>query len=125
MQLVLSALIGREESAVSSLGIPEVQSEVAVLVGGIVQELSVPEVGVAAEKLAASALLAIGSFKGSVIYRLDFEVPEDYKDRCPIFCSVASQDNFIGEVWCAGRVKHSDRIITGKRDFFELSCVAG
>lgn len=33
------------------------------------------------------AIGAIGSLKAFFTSRLDFELPEDYKDRCPIFCS--------------------------------------
>jgi hypothetical protein len=43
---------------------------------------------------------------------LDFELPEDYKHRCPIFCPrrAAFQDNFSRERWFAGRRRQSDRI---------------
>ena len=107
--------MGIEKIPIRHFGIPEVHGEVAGIAGGIVQELSAPETDIAAKEPNPRSLDAIGFFKTYLIYRLDFKVPEDYKDSCPIFCSAASQDNFIGEVWCAGRVKHSDWIISGKR----------
>ena len=71
------------------------------------QELSALEMGIATEQLNPRTLGAVGVFKRYLISWLDFKVPEDYKHTCPIFCSAASQNNFNGEVWFAGRVKHS------------------
>ena len=113
--------MGMEKSAISVIGVPEVHGEVAGIAGGIVQELRTSEMGIAAKELYPRTLGAIGFFKAYAISRLDFEVPEDYKHRCPIFCSAAFQDNFIGEVWCAGRVKRSDWIISGIRIEFTQS----
>lgn len=74
-----------------------------------------PTTGTARKGWNAAGDGTVGVFKACAISQLDFNVAEDYKRSCPIFCSTASQNNFNGKVWCAGRVKHSDRIITGKR----------
>ena len=43
--------------------------------------------GIAFEDLYPLAIGPIGSLKAFFTSWLDFEPPEDYKDRCPIFCS--------------------------------------
>jgi len=91
---------------VIGLGIPEVQGEIKERAGGIPQELVTPEVWIALEEPDPRAIGPIDVFKPPSTSRLDFELPEDYKHRCPIFCSrlAAFQDNFKGEDWCAGRL---------------------
>jgi hypothetical protein len=84
---------------VGRFGIPEVDGEVVERAGGIPLELSAPEMGVALEQLYPSTIGSIGFFKALFTSWLDFELPEDYKHRCPIFCStpIAFQDNFKGK----------------------------
>ena len=62
--------------------------------------------GIALEELDPGTVGPIGSLKAVFTSWLDFELPEDYKHRCPIFCSrkAAFQNNFKGEDWCAGRL---------------------
>jgi hypothetical protein len=111
-----------QKCPVSSFGIPKVNGEVAGIAGGIVEQLSAAEMRIAAKERNPGPIGAIGFLKACLISRLDFKVPEDYNHRCPIFCSAASQNNLNGEVWCAGRVKQSDWIISGKRVEFKQSC---
>jgi len=87
IQFFVGCAIGVEKVVVSGLGIPEVQGEVEERAGGIPQELSAPEMGIALEEPDPGTLGPIGVFKASITSRLDFELPEDYKHRCPIFCS--------------------------------------
>jgi hypothetical protein len=73
--------------------------------------------GIALEQPNPLAIGSIGFFKAFLTSRLDFKLPEDYKHSCPIFCSrlTAFQNNFKGEDWCAGRLKRSDWIHSGKK----------
>jgi hypothetical protein len=99
------APISAEELPVRGLGLPEVHGEVPLGAGGILEELRAAEMRMPLEKLDPGSRGPIGFFEAIFISRLDFKLPEDYKHRCPISCSrsAASQDNFSGEVWCAGR----------------------
>ena len=72
---------------VGILGIPDVDSEVKERAGGIPLELRAAEMGIAFEELYPLAIGSIGSLKAFFTSWLDFELPEDYKRRCPIFCS--------------------------------------
>ena len=72
---------------VGGLGIPEVDGEVIERAGGIPPELSSPKMGIALKELDPGTFGPIGSLKAFFTSRLDFELPEDYKHRCPIFCS--------------------------------------
>ena len=96
IEFLVSLPIGCEEVAISAFGIPDVESEVAVLTGGIMQELRPAKTGVAPEEQNPPSGGPIGIFEACAISRLDFELPEDYKDSCPIFCSRSQvfQDNF-------------------------------
>jgi hypothetical protein len=67
------------------------------------KELGAPVVRVPLKQLGPCSGGAIDSFKPCFTSWLDFELPEDYKHRCPIFRSriLAFQDNFIrGSLVC-------------------------
>lgn len=87
IQFFVSRAICVEEVLVSGLGIPEVEGEVEESAGGIPQELSAPEMRIALEQPDPGPVGAIGSYKAFITSWLDFELPEDYKHRGPIFCS--------------------------------------
>ncbi len=72
---------------VSGLGIPKIDGGVIERAGGISPELSSLEMGIALEELDPGAFGPMGSLKAFFTSWLDFELPEDYKHRCPIFCS--------------------------------------
>ena len=59
---------------------------------------------IAAKELDPGSFGAIDCLKAFFVSRLDFELPEDYKHRCPVFCPrhAAFQDNCKVENWCAG-----------------------
>jgi hypothetical protein len=116
IQLPVQDLIGIEELPVSGLGIPEVDSEVAARAGGIPLELSSPEMGIALEELDPGTIGAIGFLKALLTSQLDFKLPEDYKHRCPIFCSTqaAFQDNFKGKTGVLGVCSVPIGYISGK-----------
>jgi hypothetical protein len=104
VQFPVQGLIGVEELPVGGLGIPEVDSEVVARAGGIPLELSTPEMGIALKELDPGTIGTIGSLKAVFTSQLDFELPEDYKHRCLIFCSTqaAFQDNFKGKTGVLG-----------------------
>jgi hypothetical protein len=87
VNLLVPSAICAEESFIGSLGIPDVDGEVKEGAGGIPLELSTPKVGIAVEELDPGTRGPIGSLKAFLTSWLDFELPEDYKHRCPIFCS--------------------------------------
>lgn len=87
IQSGVGGLIYFEELKVGKFRIPEVDREVVERAGGIPLELSSPELGIASEELGPSTMRAIGSLKAVFTSWLDFKLPEDYKHRCPIFCS--------------------------------------
>ena len=68
---------------VSGLGIPEVQGEVKMSAGGILQELRAPKAGIAQEESNPVAVRVVDSFKAFLTFRLDFKLPEDYKHSVP------------------------------------------
>jgi len=105
IQFVVGTPIFPEEFEVRGFGLPEVEGEGPQRAGGILKELRPAVTRMGLEQLDPSCCRPIGFFEAILISRLDFKLPEDYKHRCPIFCSrsAASQDNFNGEVWCAGR----------------------
>jgi hypothetical protein len=84
--LVRNAIF-RQEVLVGSFGIPEVDGEVNERAGGIPPELSTPKMGIASKQSDPLTFGSIDSLKAVFTSRLDFELPEDYKHRCPIFCS--------------------------------------
>jgi hypothetical protein len=104
MQFPIYGLICVEELPVGGFGIPDVDSEVAAWAGGIPLELSSPEMGIALEEPDPGTIWAIGLLKALLTSQLDFKLPEDYKHRCPIFCSTqaAFQDNFKGKTGVLG-----------------------
>ena len=106
IEFIVTRAIGVEEVLVGRFGVPEVEGEIEAKAGGIPEELSTPEMGVALKEQDPGTLWPIGSLKAFLTSWLDFELPEDYKHRCPIFCSrqATIQDNFKGEDWCAGRM---------------------
>jgi len=61
-------------------------------------------VGIASMEPNPAPLGVLGPSNARSLPRLDFKLPEGYKDKGPIFCPrfAASQDNFKGEDWCAG-----------------------
>jgi len=72
---------------VSGFGIPEVDGEVKERAGGIPLEESAPVARVAFKQLNPRTKGSIGVLKAVFTSCLDFKLPEDYKHRCPIFCS--------------------------------------
>jgi len=69
----------------------------------ITKKLSAAEARVLLEPLYPLPCRAIDFFKSCFTSRLDFELPEDYKHRCPIFRSriIAFQEHFIrGSLVC-------------------------
>jgi hypothetical protein len=63
------------EELVIVFGIPEIEREVNPGAGRIFQELSLPEVRIALEKLNPRPLGAIDLFKTRFVSPLDFELP--------------------------------------------------
>ncbi len=94
------------ELVVGTFGIPVVQGEVEARAGKVPQEATLPEVRIALEDADPVGVGAIGGLKAFFATGLDFVLPEDYKDSCPIFCSrdTAIQKHFIGEGWPAERL---------------------
>jgi hypothetical protein len=87
VQFYIGSPIRVDELLVGNFGIPDVDSDVKERAGGIPLELRAPEMGIAFEELYPPAIGSIGSLKAFFTSWLDFELPEDYKHRCPIFCS--------------------------------------
>src|ERR1700739_4226676 len=87
IQFFVSPAVCVEEVLVGRFGIPEVDGEVPESAGGIPQELSAPEMVIALEQPYPGAVRPVGVYKAFFTSWLDFELPEDYKHRCPIFCS--------------------------------------
>jgi hypothetical protein len=58
------------------------------------------------EKMNSTASEFAGVLNRYLISRLDFRLPEDYKGRCPIFCTrpQAFQADIREKDWCAGRL---------------------
>jgi hypothetical protein len=95
VQGLVGLAVGGLEIFIAGFQIPEVHSEVSAGAGKIFEEASPVVVGVAAKELNPGALEPIGVLKAFFASRLDFELPEDYKHRCPVFCPrhTAFQDN--------------------------------
>jgi hypothetical protein len=87
IQFSVRSTIFCEELSVCSRGIPEIDGEVHKRAGGIPPELSAPKMGIASEEPDLLTFRSVDSLKAAFTSRLDFELPEDYKDSCPIFCS--------------------------------------
>ena len=102
----VSCVIGCLELLERDFGIPVVEGEVEARAGKVPQEATLPEVRIALEDADPVGVGAIGGLKAFFATGLDFVLPEDYKDSCPIFCSrdTAIQKHFIGEGWPAERL---------------------
>jgi len=87
VQFFVCRAIGIQEVVVGGLGIPEVDREVVARAGGILQELSPLKMGIVLEESDPGSFGPIDSLKAFFTSWLDFELPEDYNHRCPIFCS--------------------------------------
>ena len=87
-------------------GIPVVQGEVAARAGNIPQEARLPIVRIRLKQPSPVATGPIDCYKPFFTTGLDFVLPEDYKHKCPIFCSrhPAIQKHFKGEGWPAERL---------------------
>jgi len=103
VQLAVSSLVTSKKPTVGRFGVPVIEGEEMKRVGNIAKELSAVVVRILLEELDPSARRAIDSFKTGFTSWLDFELPEDYKHRCPIFRSriLAFQHHFIrGSLVC-------------------------
>ena len=83
--------------------VPVVDGRVVIRTGNITEKLRAPVVGIVLKELRPVSAWAIDSFEPRLTSRLDFELPEDYKRRCPIFRSriIAFQRNFMrGSLVC-------------------------
>jgi hypothetical protein len=87
VELLVRSAVFREELFVGGFGIPEVDGEVAKRAGGIPPKLRAPKMGIASEEPDPGTFGPIDSLKAVFTSWLDFKLPEDYKHRCPIFCS--------------------------------------
>jgi len=102
-QFLIGGLVVFEEGPIVGFGVPIVHGIEVKRMRNIAKELCATVVRVAPEELRPISRGAIDSFKHSFTSRLDFELPEDYKHRCPIFRSriLAFQDYFIrGSLVC-------------------------
>jgi hypothetical protein len=75
IQRSIRFLVDLFEMAVVVFGFPEIEREVNSRTGEVLQELSLPEVGIVLEKLNPGSLGAIDLFEGLLFSRLDFELP--------------------------------------------------
>ena len=102
----VSGSILREELTVGGFEVPVVDGVEVKRVRNIAKELCASVMRVLLEQVGPLSGRTVDCFKHSFTSRLDFELPEDYKHRCPIFCSryVAIQEHFKGEGWPAERL---------------------
>src|SRR5207302_11317459 len=81
-------LVRRHEFLISLVRIPETERAVNRRTKGIMQESCLAVVRVAPEELDPAAGRAIGFLEPFFTARLDFVLPERYKHRGPISCSL-------------------------------------
>src|SRR5256885_909887 len=88
VQHLVPVFVGGHELFVGFLRIPEIESKVNRRTNGITQKTSLAVVRVAPEEPSPVTRRAIGVLESFFTTRLDFVLPEGYKHRCPVSCSL-------------------------------------
>jgi hypothetical protein len=103
VEFLVGRVVTRKKAAVIGFGVPAIDSEEMMWTGNIAEKPCATVMRVTLEQLCQRPLRAIDSLKAFLTSLLDFQLPEDYKHRCPIFRSriLAFQHNFIrGSLVC-------------------------
>ena len=88
VQRLVLFLVGCHEFFISLARIPEIEREVNCDTKRITQKASLAVVGVAPEQPDPLLIRALGVFESFFTTRLDFGLPQRYKHRGPISCSL-------------------------------------
>jgi len=103
IQFLVGQFVSSEKLAIGGFEVPVIDGVKMKRPRNISQKLGASVMRVTLEELRPHAGRTIGFFEAGFTSWLDFELPEDYKHRCPIFCSriIAFQHNFItGSLAC-------------------------